>query len=127
MTNQQFFIQLTIITALTAAALFGLFQVESLTPYQLLGWISLGGFVLFTIFMYYVARSSALSSNKNTFTNAILGFTMGKMMIALMIIFAYLFLAKPPNNLFIIPFFLVYVFFTGFETYFMMKLGRMGV
>ena len=127
MTNQQFFTQLTIVTLLTAAALFGLFQVETLTPYQLLGWISLGGFVLFTIFMYFTARSSALSSNKNTFTNAILGFTMGKMMIALMIIFAYLFLAEPPDNLFIIPFFLVYVFFTSFETYFMMKLGRMGV
>lgn len=127
MTNQAFFLQLAGVTLLTAAALWGLFQVPSLAPYQILGWVSLGGFVLISILMFLIGRGSAQSENKNTFTSTVLGFTVGKMMLAIMIIFAYIQLAEPADKFFVIPFFAVYFIFTGFETYFMMKLGRTGV
>lgn len=77
--------------------------------------------------MFLVGRSSAQSENKNNFTSTVLGFTMGKMMLAIMIIFAYMQLAEPSDKFFVIPFFTVYFIFTAFETYFMMKLGRTGV
>lgn len=127
MTNQTFFLQLGAVILLTAAALWGLFQVPSLAPYQVLGWISLGGFVFLSVVMFFIGRGAAQSENKNTFTSSVLGFTMGKMMLAIMIIFAYLKLAEPTDKFFIIPFFAVYFIFTAFETYFMMKLGRTGV
>jgi apolipoprotein N-acyltransferase len=127
MTIQQFALQLAVVTALTAAALWGLFQVPALKPYQLLGWVSLGGFVLLSFLMYLIGDNAAKSSNKNHFTNVVLGFTGAKMMLALMIVFAYLKLAEPSDKLFIIPFFAVYFIFTGFETYLMMRLGKTGI
>ena len=114
-------------TAFTAAILWGLLQVPSLQPYQLLGWVSLGGFVLLSVLMYLIGDNAAKSSNKNHFTNVVLGFTGAKMMLALMIVFAFLKLAEPSDKLFIIPFFAVYFIFTGFETYLMMKLGKTGI
>lgn len=127
MTNQAFFLQLGAVILVTALALWGLFQVPTLMPYQILGWVSLGGFVFLSVVMFFIGRTSAQSDNKNTFTSTVLGFTVGKMMLAIMIIFAYLKLAEPTDKLFIIPFFAVYFVFTAFETYFMMKLGRTGV
>ncbi len=127
MTNKTFFLQLGGVILITVAALLGLFQVPKLAPYQLLGWISLGGFVFLSIVMFLIGRSAANSANKNTFTNTIMVFTMGKMMLAIMIVYAYLQLAEPIDKFFVIPFFLVYFVFTAFETYFMMKLGKAGV
>ena len=124
MTNQAFFLQLGAVILLTVVTLWGLFQVPALAPYHLLGWISLGGFVFLSVVMFFIGRSSAQSTNKNNFTSTVLGFTVGKMMLAIMIIFAYLKLAEPIDKLFVIPFFAVYFIFTAFETYFMMKLGR---
>ena len=127
MTNQSFFLQLGAVILLTAAALWGLFQVPKLAPYQILGWVSLGGFVFLSMVMFFIGRTSAQSENKNNFTSTVLGFTVGKMMLAIMIIFAYMQLAEPTDKFCVSPFFTVYFVFTAFETYFMMKLGRTGV
>ena len=127
MTNRAFFLQLLGVTAVCAVVLLALFQVTALKPYQPLGWISLGGFFLLSILMFFVGRSSAASANKNNFTNTVLLFTMGKMFFAVMIVYAYLMLAEPADKFFIVPFFAVYFLYTGFETYFMMKLGKAGV
>jgi hypothetical protein len=124
MTHPSFFAQLATVTALTAGALYALFLSPKLAPYHLMGWVSLGGFVLLSVLMYFVAGSAARSKNKNDFTNTVLGFTTGKMMLAAAIIFTYLLLAEPADKLFVIPFFVVYFIFTAFETYFMIKLGK---
>jgi len=127
MTNKAFLLQLGGVILITVAALLGLYQVPKLAPYQVLGWISLGGFVFLSMVMFFLGRSAANSSNKNTFTNTIMRFTMGKMKFAIMIVYAYLQMAAPTDKFFVIPFFLVYFIFTAFETYFMMKLGKAGV
>jgi len=54
----------------------------------------------------------------------VLGFTVGKMLISVLVIFAYIQLAQPAGKLFILPFFGIYLAFTAYETYFMMKLGK---
>lgn len=74
--------------------------------------------------MYYAGRNAARSSNKNDFTNIIMGFTMGKMVLSFVLIFAYLKLVEPADKIFVLPFFSIYLIYTVFETYFMMKLGR---
>lgn len=127
MTNAQFFTQLTACSLISALALFGLFQIPQIAPYQLLGWISLGGFVLLSILMFFATRSAAHSENKNDFTSAILGFMMGKMFMAIMVLYAYMKLVEPADKFFIAPFFTVYFIFTAFEAYFTMRVGRTGV
>lgn len=125
MSQRQFFIQLGILSLGATILLFFLNRLAQLQPYSILSWISLAAFMALSALMYLAGRRAALSDNKNDFTNAILGFTMGKMFLAILVVFGYSQLARPPDKLFIIPFFAVYLIYTIFETYFMMKLGRM--
>ena len=82
-------------------------------------------FVSLSVLMYLAGYRAAMSENKNDFTNAILGFTVAKMFLAILVLIGYTQLARPQDKLFIIPFFGIYLIYTIFETYFMMKLGRM--
>ncbi|MCB0636275.1 MAG: hypothetical protein KDC54_06640 [Lewinella sp.] len=125
MTNQQFAWQLLIVTALTAAGIWGLLQVPQVQPYGTVGWISLGGFALLSVLLFWAGKRAAMSSNKNDFTSTVLGATMGKMFLAVIIIYAYIQLAEPTDKLFVLPFLGVYLVYTIFEVYFMMRLGRM--
>ena len=127
MSTKQFYLQLLI---LSAAAALGLFFVNRTPPMQAhatLSWVSLGAFVALSILMYYSGRNSARSENKNDFTNVVLGFTVGKMLLAILAVYAYIQLAAPEGKLFVLPFFGVYLIFTAFETYFMMRLGKSNV
>ncbi|RMF01651.1 MAG: hypothetical protein D6772_04495 [Bacteroidetes bacterium] len=126
MTNRQFAIQLGVVSCFSILALLGLFQIPKLRPYHWLGWISCGLFMVLSVLIFFFGKQSAYSANKHTFTNTVMGFTVGKMVLAVLLIVAYLQLAEPTDKLFIIPFFVVYFIFTAFETYVMMKLGRAG-
>ncbi len=124
MRPQQFWLQLAIISASTAILLFFLNRIESLQPYSAFSWICLAAFILLTILMYKAGQSALKSQNKNDFTNTTLGFMMGKMLLAGIIIISYNKLMEPQSKIFILPFFIVYVIYTVFETYFMMRLAK---
>ena len=119
-----FFRQLSILSIFTAIALFGLNQWSVLSPYQDFSWISLAFFVLLTLAMYGVGTLTAKSKNTAAFTGTILGFTFAKMLFSLVIVIVYFQYMKPSSKVFVIPFFIVYLVYTAFETWFMMKLGK---
>ena len=124
MQPKQFWLQLGVITALTAGLIFLLNQNEKLQPYSDFSWICITAFVILTILMYFIGSQAVKSSNKNAFTSTALGFIMGKMMLAILVILIYNKLAEPESKVFIIPFFIVYVIYSSFETYFMMRLSK---
>lgn len=125
MSQRSFFIQLGGLSLVTAILLYFLNRQPQLQAYSALSWISLGAFVSLSVLMYLAGYRAAMSENKNDFTNAILGFTVAKMFLAILVLIGYTQLARPQDKLFIIPFFGIYLIYTIFETYFMMKLGRM--
>ena len=125
MSRQNFFKQLGALSILLALLLFLLHSFAPFTEYSNLSWLSLILFILLTIGMYFGGHKAARSENKHTFTNAVLLFTIGKMLLSIIVILGYHQWAQPESKLFIIPFFAIYVAFTIFETYFMMKLGKM--
>ena len=125
MTPRQFYLQLIFVSAGTAVLLFFVNQLPSFHAYAFLSWLSVLFFILLSLLMYYAGRRAARSSNKHQFTNTIMAFTMGKMMICILLILGYLKLAEPATKLFVLPFFGVYLIYTIFETYFMTRLGRM--
>ena len=125
MNRQRFFTQLGILSAVMALVIFLVNALTPLRSYSLLSWLSLGLFILLSVGMYIGGYKAAISENKYTFTNAVLGFTIGKMVLSVIVILSYNELAKPESKLFLVPFFAIYVVFTVFETYFMMKLGKM--
>ena len=124
MQQKTFYLQLTIVSILTAALLFFLNRHPKIMSYQDFSWISLAVFIALSILMYNFGQTSAKSENKNNFTNTVLGFTVGKLFLAIIVIVSYNVLMEPSSKFFIVPFFVVYFIFTAFETYFMMKLGR---
>lgn len=125
MTVKAFYLQLAIVTLIAAATAFGINTFPQFADVQPIAWISLGIFVLLSVVMYYAGRKAAFSDNKHDFTNVSLGVTIGKIFIAILFILGYNQLMQPDSRFFIIPFFLMYLIYTIFETYIMMKLGRL--
>jgi len=95
-----------------------------LAPYQDIFFISILFFVVFSIITYGLAHTAAHSSNKFAFTHVTFLFLFGKLFFSVLILIVYKKIAQPETDLFVLPFFLVYLCYTAFETGFMMKLGR---
>jgi hypothetical protein len=124
-TAKAFYLQLALVSLIAAATAFGINTFPQFADVQPIAWISLGIFVLLSVVMYYAGRKAAFSDNKHDFTNVSLGVTIGKIFIAILFILGYNQLIQPDSRFFIIPFFLMYLIYTIFETYIMMKLGRL--
>ncbi|MBB4078720.1 hypothetical protein GGR28_001333 [Lewinella aquimaris] len=80
-------------------------------------------FVLICVGLFFLGRRSAGAENKHLFSNVFMGATMVKMLLCGMLVVTYVLLGAPPNKLFIVPFFWLYIVYTGFEVYFLMKLS----
>jgi hypothetical protein len=125
MSQRRFYLQLIFLSLAVAIALYFLHLLPQLAAYARLSWIGLVFFIVLSVVMYEVGYQAAASDNKHNFTNTVIGFTIGKMMIAILIILGYLKLAEPETKLFVLPFFGIYLIYTIFETYFMIRLGKM--
>jgi hypothetical protein len=95
-----------------------------LALYRDIFFISILFFVSFSIVTYMLGKQAAESTNKFAFTNLTLVFLFGKLLFSVVIIVGYKEIANPESNLFVLPFFLVYLCYTAFETYFMMRLAK---
>ncbi|MCP3929029.1 MAG: hypothetical protein GY705_08010 [Bacteroidetes bacterium] len=124
MNQRSFFTQLLILTAFVIILIFVFQQIKSLAAYQVLSWISIVFFFLLSGSMYFAGKKAALSTNKYQFSNVVLGFTTGKLFISVIIVLGYNYFFEPTSKLFLIPFFSIYLIYTIFETYFMMKLSK---
>lgn len=74
--------------------------------------------------MFLLAIKAAVSKDKNAFTSLIIGFTFAKLLLTVALVLVYKKIANPEGALFLVPFFLIYIVFTIFETVFMTKLGK---
>lgn len=81
-------------------------------------------FCTITLLGYVLARRTAAARNKHLFTNAVLGFTMLKMLLCGGVVVVYVLLAEPTDRLFVLPFFLLYLIYTPFEVYVFTKMAR---
>lgn len=95
-----------------------------LAPYVTFFWLSIALYVLFSLVVHFFAKKAAVSANKLAFTNVTIGSMAAKLFVSIILVVAYKKIAAPPDDFFIIPFLLVYLCYTIFETNFMVKLGR---
>ncbi len=119
-----FFRQLTLLSLVVALLLLALHQLPTLQTYTNFSWLSLAFFISLSIVTYYIGFRSVLQKNKFAFINAALGLTFVKMLLCVVIVGAYIQFTHPPSRLFILPFLGVYVVYTIFETWFMVKIGK---
>jgi hypothetical protein len=125
MSSNKFYIFLILTVLFTVGFLFLIFFFfPPLYNYAKLGWASLALFINITFLMFFLGKRAIVSPNKMLFSNISMGFIFLKMVMSLMIIVTYKKIAHPASNLFIVPFFIVYLTFTIFETYLMLKMTQ---
>jgi energy-coupling factor transporter transmembrane protein EcfT len=78
----------------------------------------------FCLLSFFLQSKSVLSSNKSLFGNVFLLSIFFKLILCGLLVIAYALIAKPSSVHFILPFFVIYLFYTVFEVYFILKLAK---
>lgn len=124
MQPKTFWLSLSSLTLMTFLLLGGLLYLPLLQPYFGITCVFLCFFLLLTILVYFTGRRAAHSSNPNMFTNVVMIFMFVKMFASLFLLLIYSKTQHPQTRFFLIPFFLIYLIYTIFETWVMMRLGK---
>ena len=117
---------LTLLGGMTLLAVIGLALCHWLLPigYALpFSILTLVLFLVICVAIFFLGRRSAGAENRMLFSNVFMAATMAKMFLCGMLVVGYVILATPTSKLFIVPFFWLYLVYTGFEVYFLMKLS----
>ena len=124
MSQRSFFTQLFTITSFFVVLALFSSHLPTIGAYSNVFWMSIVFFFLLSIVMFFLGKKAAVSKNKYAFTNINIGFTGGKLFLSTILLVIYYKIASPEDNFFIVPFFIVYLVYTAFETNFMLKLSR---
>ena len=117
-----FFLQLVGFSLLVVVLLFAFLQIPQLSNYHQFTWWSVVFFVFLCMLIYGMAW---LVQSRN---NPMLNFRVGifsnflKIISSIVFILFYYYQYQPPTHLFVLPFFLTYALYTGFELYFLTKI-----
>ncbi|NET36444.1 MAG: hypothetical protein F6K19_31185 [Cyanothece sp. SIO1E1] len=125
MSIKTFYLQLLLLGLGVLAVVLILGQQAQFSVYLDISTVSLIFFTVLSIIVFHLGLRMVQSRNKNDFSRLVLGFTGFKMMLSVAVVFIYQSVVEPTDRWFVIPFLLIYVVYTIFETYFLMRLGRM--
>ena len=119
MTTSRFF-QLLILTILILVAIMYLMAFnEKIAEYIDIAYYAIPTFSLLCIVIYFLTEYLEKQSNKGMLLNLVIINVMFKFMITIGVVLIYLKLRNPDDGIFVLPFIIIYVLFTIFETYFM--------
>ena len=124
LTSQRFYLGLVITllaSSITAGYAGELLDVSDHNP---LMYLSIGFFTILAIGVYYLSERAARMDSRNFFMQIVMINTMAKMFGSVVMVIGYFSLIKPTTNKFIIPFLIIYIVYTVFDAYFMMKQSR---
>jgi hypothetical protein len=124
MTPKTFYSQLAIVSASVALILFILNSFELFASHQVFSWVSLLGFIIFCSLLYFVESKTVHAQDKSLFGKLFLMSIFFKMLFCVLLIIVYIVSSKPDDRYFILPFFIIYLFFTVYEVYFVSKLAK---
>jgi hypothetical protein len=123
MTYQQFLIGLAIASVVSIAGLFGLHSalVIGYAMPLVIGMAIM--LAIICVLMFWLGKRTAGSENKFLFGNIFMGMTGLKMFMCAGALVSYIMLAQPPNSMFVIPVFFVYIVYTVLEVVALVKLS----
>lgn len=125
MEPKEFYRNLSLASLVAIAALGGLHFFSAFQKHWAVSALSLALFIGLSVALFYAGRAAAQSSNRLAFNNLITASVLGKIVASLVALFAYFKTQKPDDRLFVVPFLIVYVIFTAFETDFLLKLAKL--
>lgn len=126
MTIQKFGWQLGCVTAFCIGLSWCLSaSVLVLRQHLLAAWWAVVLFVLLSVLMFIFGRIAASAINKKLFSQLTIFFTLTKLLTSVASIVIYKSKIQPLDKWFVVPFLMVYIIFTIFETYFMFQLSQL--
>jgi hypothetical protein len=125
MSTNQFLLKLGITTAISAVLLLGLHQIPAMQQHWPVSVASVILFSVISILLFFMGENSARSSNKFAFNGLVTISVLGKIVFSMVVLLIYFKVWKPDNRLFVVPFLLIYVIYTIFETAFLLKLAQL--
>ena len=124
LTSKNFYIGL-LITLLVSAITAGYAgELLDVSEHNLLMYISIALFTVLAMGIFHLSERAASTNNKTFFMQIVMINTMIKMFGSVVAVIGYFYMIKPGTTKFIVPFLIVYVLYTIFDAYFMMKQSR---
>ena len=125
MTTQQFLIKLGLVSVVIAGLilLMGAFS-QDWSAHLKIGFYLQFFYICLYLPTFMIAKKAAQSTNKQLFTGIIMLSVLLKLVVSITVVFWYHKVFHPQGPLFLLPFFLVYIIYTIFESQFMIKLGK---
>ena len=105
-------------------SMYFLHRLPALAPHWPLSLIAIGVYTALSVFIYQWGKIAAAAANKLLFTQVSLAVVIIKMTISAAMVVIYQQVVAPQSRYYVLPFLLIYVVYTVYETWLLMKLGR---
>lgn len=125
MSTSRFYINIAMVSVAAIFLMYFLGKFFSFEVYLDLGLITWVLFFLMGVLLYYIANVTVNSPNRTKFISLTIANMFIKMVLSVGIVLIYFKLKNPESPVFIVPFIIIYVFFTIFETYFLLKIANL--
>ena len=119
-----FFLQLLLLLAVIIPVLYFIHSFDAHKNSIQVSIYSVSMFTVLSILLFFILNKSVKSPDKQLFISITLMNMLVKMVCSIGLLLFYKFTFQPVNGKFIIPFIVIYLFFTIFETYFMVNLAN---
>lgn len=121
-----FLVRLAVLSFLSALGLFVLHRYPPFEVQPALDWLILSLYIVLSLLFFVLAKRSAQASDPAAFSRFYLGSIFIKLFSSLLLLLFYVETQHPPGRYYVVPFLLIYTFYTIFEVYFLQKIGKKG-
>lgn len=108
---------------LTMCLLFTIHRLEDYNKYWDISWVSVALFVLMSVGLYKISKLAVKSPNKQIFISIALGNLFVKFLMTGLILGIYYKITQPSDTKFVLPYLVIYISFTIFETVLLLKIS----
>lgn len=119
MTKRKFFLLLFLTIGTLVAIMYLMSHNEKIYRYIDISYYAIPSFTLLSVAVFFLTEYLEKQSDKAMLLNLVLVNVMFKFLIAIGVVMIYHKLRDPEDGIFVLPFIIIYVIFTIFETYFM--------
>lgn len=124
LTASKFYTLLSVAIIISIALALLISSQLKIQEYSILSYLTIGLFSGISMIIYILSERASKQKNKQFFLQIVMINTMIKMFSSVVLVIGFYYLIKPTTNKFIVPFLVIYLIFSIFETYFMMKQSR---
>jgi len=119
MSKSKFFQLLFLTIGILIAIMYAMSLNEKINEHIDISYYAIPSFTFLSVLIYFLTEYLERQANKGMLLNLVIINVMFKFLIAFGVVLIYYKLRSPTDGIFVLPFIIIYVVFTIFETYFM--------